>query len=281
MSDRSPQEKDSQGKDSQGKEELDLERYELLRQIEDWSDLPLAILGFVWLALLIIELIWGLTPVTETATILIWIIFILDFAIEIIIAPDRKAYLKNNWLMVIALIVPAFRAFRILQVLSSARAVRGLTLTRMVTSLNRNMKALRFSMGRRGLGYLILLTSLVTLAGSAGIYTFEKGTNPDLSSIGNALWFTAMMMTTMGSNYWPTTPEGRVLALMLGIYAFAVFGYVTAALASFFVGRDADSDNAELSGIKSIKALCSEVEALRSEVHALSDQLKEERKGRS
>jgi voltage-gated potassium channel len=89
-----------------------------------------------------------LTPVTETATILIWIIFILDFAIEIIIAPDRKAYLKNNWLMVIALIVPAFRAFRILQVLSSARAVRGL-------------------------GYLILLTSLVTLAGSAGIYTFE------------------------------------------------------------------------------------------------------------
>lgn len=27
--------------------------------------------------------------------------------------------------------------------------------------------------------YVILLTSLVTLAGSAGIYTFEKGTNPD------------------------------------------------------------------------------------------------------
>ncbi|MDD1750576.1 MAG: ion transporter [Methanothrix sp.] len=275
MSDRSPQEKDPQGK-----EELDLERYELLRQIEDWSDLPLAILGFVWLALLIIELIWGLRPVTETATILIWIIFILDFIIEIVIAPDRKAYLKSNWLMIIALIVPAFRAFRILQVLSSARAVKSLTLTRMVTSLNRNMKALRFSMGRRGLGYVILLTSLVTLAGSAGIYTFEKGTNPDLSSFGNALWFTAMMMTTMGSNYWPTTPEGRVLALMLGIYAFAVFGYVTAALASFFVGRDVDSDNAELSGIKSIKALCSEVEALRSEVHTLSDQLEEERKGR-
>jgi voltage-gated potassium channel Kch len=98
---------------------------------------------------------------------------------------------------------------------------------------------------------------------------------------GNALWFTAMMMTTIGSDYWPQTPEGRILAVMLGVYAFTVFGYVTAGLASLFVGRDIDSDKAEISGLKSIKALCSEVEALRSEVRALSDQFKEERNGRS
>ncbi len=267
-------------KSPQEREELNRERYELLSQIDDWSDLPLAILGFVWLALLVIELIWGLTPLMEMATTIIWIIFILDFAIEIVLAPDRKAYLRSNWLMVIALIVPAFRAFRIIQVLRYARAARSLTLTRMVTSLNRGMKALRMSMGRRGLGYVVLLTSLVTLAGSAGIYTFERGANADLSSFGNALWFTAMMMTTMGSDYWPKTLEGRALAVMLGIYAFAVFGYVTAALASFFVGRDADNDNAELAGIKHIMSLQEEVEALRSEVHALSSILEEERKGR-
>ncbi len=267
-------------KSPQESEELNRERYELLSQIDDWSDLPLAILGFVWLALLVIELVWGLTPLLEMATTIIWIIFILDFAIEIVLAPDKKAFLRSNWLMVIALIVPAFRAFRIIQVLRYARATRGLALTRMVTSLNRGMKALRMSMGRRGLGYVVLLTSLVTLAGSAGIYTFERGANPDLSSFGNALWFTAMMMTTMGSDYWPRTLEGRVLAVMLGIYAFAVFGYVTAALASFFVGRDADSDNAELAGIKHIKSLQEEVEALRSEVNFLSSLLEEERKGR-
>jgi voltage-gated potassium channel len=270
MTKRSPQES----------EELDKERYELLSQIDDWSDLPLAILGFVWLALLVIELIWGLTPLLDMVATIIWIIFILDFAIDIAIAPDRKAYLRNNWLIVIALIVPAFRAFRIVQVLRYARATRSLMLTRMVTSLNRGMKALRLSMGRRGLGYVVLLTSLVTLAGSAGIYAFEKGTNPNLSSFGNALWFTAMMMTTMGSDYWPKTPEGRVLAVMLGVYAFAVFGYVTAALASFFVGRDADSDNAELAGIKHIKSLQEEVEALRSEVQSLSKLLKDERRGK-
>jgi voltage-gated potassium channel len=36
------------------------------------------------------------------------------------------------------------------------------------------MRALRFTMGKRGLGYVVLLTSLVTLAGSAGIFTFER-----------------------------------------------------------------------------------------------------------
>ena len=47
-----------------------------------------------------------------------------------------------------------------------------------------------------------------------------------------------MLVTTMGSEYWPQTADGRVLCLALAIYGFAVFGYVTAALASFFVGQE-------------------------------------------
>ena len=47
-----------------------------------------------------------------------------------------------------------------------------------------------------------------------------------------------MLLTTMGSDYWPRTPEGRLLCLLLAIYAFTVFGYVTAAIAAYFVDRD-------------------------------------------
>ena len=53
------------------------------------------------------------------------------------------------------------------------------------------------------------------------------------------------------------------------IFAFAVFGYVTATLATFFVGRDADSDEGEVAGEKSINAMRSELEALRREVQGL------------
>ena len=42
----------------------------------------------------------------------------------------------------------------------------------------------------------------------------------------------------MGTDYWPQTSEGRILCFFLALYAFAVFGYVTAAIAAYFVGID-------------------------------------------
>jgi voltage-gated potassium channel len=79
-----------------------------------------------------------------------------------------------------------------------------------------------------------------------------------------------MVMTTMGSQYWPQTVEGRLLCFFLALYAFGVFGYVTAAFATFFVGRDAENDEAELAGAKQLAALREEVIALRDDLRALS-----------
>jgi voltage-gated potassium channel len=76
-------------------------------------------------------------------------------------------------------------------------------------------------------------------------------------------------MTTMGSDYFPQTPEGRILCFLLALYAFAVFGYVTATLATFFIGQDADDDEAEIAGTKSIDALRDEITALRTEIQSL------------
>ena len=92
---------------------------------------------------------------------------------------------------------------------------------------------------RRGLGYLIVLTTLVAMTGAAGMYRFELDApgGPGFPDYGAALWWTAMLLTTMGSEYWPRTPEGRLLCLLLAIYAFAVFSYVTAAIAAYFVDK--------------------------------------------
>jgi voltage-gated potassium channel len=60
-----------------------------------------------------------------------------------------------------------------------------------------------------------------------------------------------------------------VLCFLLALYGFAVFGYVTATIATFFVGRDAESDDAELAGAKSIDGLRVEIAALREEVRSL------------
>jgi voltage-gated potassium channel len=172
----------------------------------------------------------------------------------------------------LALLLPALRVFRMFRVLRAARAARGLRLVRVLSSLNRGMRALGDTMGRRGFGYVVALTLVVTLAGAAGIFAFESDnpSGPRLQSYGAALWWTAMLMTTQGSDYWPQTPEGRILCFLLALYAFTILGYVTATLATFFLDRDAENTDSEVAGQSSIALLHEEIQALRSEVRELA-----------
>ncbi|HUE97850.1 MAG TPA: ion transporter [Anaerolineales bacterium] len=252
---------------------LERERSELLQRLEDWLEVPMLILAFVWLALLVGELILGESLAFEIIGTIIWAIFILDFAVEFILAPDKVPYLKGNWLTAISLLIPAlriFRIFRVFRLLRVSRVGRGLRLFRVVSSLNRGMRALAANLQRRGFGYVIALTVLVVFAGAAGMYAFENGTPGGMNSYGEAVWWTAMIMTTMGSQYWPQTLEGRLLCFFLALYAFAIFGYVTATLATFFVGRDAENNDAELAGAQEVVALREELSALRADIRGLS-----------
>ncbi|MEA5503184.1 ion transporter [Halotia wernerae UHCC 0503] len=259
------------------KQALEQECNEILQQLEDWLEIPMLVLAFTWLALFIIELIWTLNPLLEIVSITIWIVFIIDFGVKFALTPRKLSYLKNNWLTAFSLVLPALRIFRVVRLvrsLASIRAIRGLRLLRVMTRTNRSMRALAASVSRRGFAYVLTLTAIVTLVGAAGMYAFESET-PDgsgLNNYGTALWWTAMLMTTMGSEYSPKTPEGRVLCLILAVYAFAVFGYVTATIATFFIGRDADDEEAELASAKSIAALYSEIASLKSDIQALLHQ---------
>ncbi len=246
-------------------EVLETERLELLARVEDWLETPMVVLGFVWLTLLIAEFVWGSSSLFETLGTLIWIVFILDFVLKLTLAPRKRRYLRRNLLTLVALFIPALRVFRLaraVRVLRLARTARGLRLVRVVTSLNRGMRALSATMGRRGAGYIALLTLIVTFAGSAGMYAFEQDVVGGLTSYGSALWWTAMIMLTLGSEYWPQTAEGRILCILLSLYAFGIFGYVTAVLASFFVGRDADGEG-EIAGAYELTLLREEIAALR------------------
>lgn len=46
---------------------------------------------------------------------------------------------------------------------------------------------------------------------------------------------------------------------------------MTAALATFFIGCDAENEGAELAGARSVEALSSEIAALRAEIRGLRD----------
>lgn len=248
------------------KETILSERKKLLNSVQNLLEGPMIFLGFVWLALLVVELVWGHTPVLQNISLSIWIIFIIDFLLKFFLAPHKLRFLKTNWLTAVSLLIPAIRVFRLVRFL---RVLRGVRLVRVVSSLNRTMKSLAATMGRRGFVYMVLLALVVTFGGAAGMTAIEKG-NPGFENYGMALWWTAMRVITAGSEAWPLTNEGRALAFGLAIFGYAIFGYVTATLATFFIGRDAEEKDTPVAGAKDVAELKKMIEALTLTVNELT-----------
>jgi voltage-gated potassium channel len=236
------------------------QRLSLLRQLESWLDIPMALLSAVWLYLIIAELGWELSPFGGRLAIMIWVMFIADFLLRFSLAPGKLRYIRNNWLTAVSLVLPALRVFRILRIFRILARLRALQLLRVLGSINRGMRALGKTMRRRGFGYVAALTVVVIFAGAAGMLYFEKDV---LDNFWAAVWWTAMIITTMGTESWPKTPEGRILCLMLAIYAFSVFGYFTGVIATYFIGRDAADHAERMAARKDIQALKEEIAELR------------------
>lgn len=242
----------------------------MLLRLQHWLEVPMLVLGGVWLVLLLVELTRGLTPVAQNAATAIWIIFIADFVLRFTVAPRKGRFLRANWLTAASLVLPALRVLRVFalaRAIRVARLARGLRLVKVVGSLNRGMRTLDRVLSRRGFGYVVALTVVVALVGAAGIYAFEReAAGGAMDGYSDALWWTGMLLTTLGSEYWPRTAEGRMLTLLLSVYAVSVFGYIAATLASYFVERDAQESPRGVAGQASVDALRAEIAALRDEL---------------
>lgn len=241
-------------------------RWRALFSYDQWSATPMVILSLLWLAVAVLELTNNSNAVLETAATVVWITFILDYIIRFTIAPHKLKFVKRNIFTLIALIVPALRVFRVFAALRAVALMRGANLIRVLGVVNRTMNSLRKTLKRRAFGYVVGLTAAVLFAGAAGMYNFEPASQIQggFTSYWDALWWTAMLLTSIGSQYWPQTAEGRALGFLLSLYGLGVLGYMTATLASFFIGRDADSEAGEVAGANDIAALRKEIQELKT-----------------
>jgi voltage-gated potassium channel len=269
------------GTEADDKQAQHSERWELLRTLDRVLEGPLIVLSFVWLAVLLAEFVVGTDVRFDVLVYAIWVVFIIEVAIELVIAPDRLGYLRGNWLKVISLAIPALRALRVLtalRFLRAARAVRSASLLRLLTSLNRGMGALGRTLDRARFVYVVALTVLVIVIGAGGLLFFEREAAAELqaagergmTSYGEALWWTAMAMTTVGTDYFPVTAEGRLLGWLLSVFAIGVFGYVTATMAGHFLGIEAAPSQPAREDL-----LTRELSDLRNEIAALRQRLPE------
>ncbi len=198
----------------------------------------------------------------------IWVIFIADFVLRLIIAPKKTTFLRHNALTAISLILPApavLRLGRILSLLPTSQVA----LLRLVSSLNRTFNAFVATMQRRGLAYVIVIVVAVVFAGAAGMLSFERDqSGSPMSTYGYALWWTSMIMTHGQRLLSPQHRRTNPLPAAFDLCFFGL-GYLTGAISSYFINKDASDASSPIPDADQLRELTDEIRALRAEVAQL------------
>jgi voltage-gated potassium channel len=149
-------------------------------------------------------------------------------------------------------------------------------LVRLLAGVNRGMRVLQRITAGRTLAYVAALTILVALLGGVGVLFFDRDAEEStIRTLGDALWWSTTLVTTINNEKYAVTPEGRVIAILLRVYAVSVFGFITASIASYLIGRQAEAQApAEGNGPvheEHLSAIRREQAALQREVAALRE----------
>lgn len=208
-------------------------RERLATLLERRLDIPMAILAAVWAGLVAYELVAPRGAVQALALIgnVIWSIFALELLAKLIVSGHPGRFLVRHWPSVLFLLLPALRMLRVVR---AFRAFRVLPAARVVGSSYRAVGTARGLLAGR-LQFLLATTGVVVFGGGQLLFVLERGREGALTSLGDALWWSANVAISSSLVYEPVTLVGRLLSIVLAAYAVVVFASVAAALGAFFV----------------------------------------------
>jgi voltage-gated potassium channel len=207
-----------------------------------------------------------------------WLVFLVDYVVHTrhLEHYGRTAFGRFDLFVVIAtapwFLFPGAQAGGFVVVLRLARLARLVMATRGARRLFER------------LGRVALAAGGIVVIGSLVAYHAEHPTNPGFATVGDALWWGIVTLTTVGyGDIVPQTEAGRWVAVTIMVTGIAVLGVLAGSLASFFrldKGNNADeaptgkpASTVVPSSDAALQALAAEVSALRRQVEALTARL--------
>ena len=154
----------------------------------------------------------------------VWVAFAVDFAIRIALADPRWSYVRSHWYDLALIVLPMLRPLRLLRLLALARIM--------------NRSATGSLIGRVStyvVGTAVMSAGLATIA---VLDAEQDAPGANITTFGDALWWSATTVTTVGyGDRFPVTTEGRLIAVALMIVGIATVGAVIASITGWIVAQ--------------------------------------------
>jgi voltage-gated potassium channel len=192
----------------------------------------------------------------EVVTWLAWAAFAVDYVARVALAPDKGRYVVRHLHDLAVIALPLLRPLRLLRLIT------------VLGALNRHAGS---SLRGRVAVYVAGATTLLSgIAALAMLDAERHSSNANITSIGDALWWAMTTISTVGyGDRYPTTPEGRLIAVSLMLAGIALLGVVTATFASWLVDRVRAENAADRAAtVAHVEELMAEVRALREELRS-------------
>ena len=193
----------------------------------------MAVLAVLWGLYLGYELVAppGQRPVLTLVSNIVWGIFVLEFVVKLAVSGAPLRFLRRRWPSVLFLVLPALRVLRVLR---TVRTLRLLPAARVLGASYRAVGTARGLLQGR-IAFLAVTTVVVVVSGGQLLYVLEANRDGAVSSLGEAMWWSANLSVSSTLVLEPVTTLGRLLALVLSAYALVVFASLAGTVGAFFV----------------------------------------------
>jgi voltage-gated potassium channel len=170
----------------------------------------------------------------------ICVIFLIDFIIMLVRAPDKRAYFfdERGWLDLIGSI-PSLGFSRYTVLLRLARISRLMRVARLTGAQNRRALLRDVIANRSQYAFFVTFTVAFIVLGTTSTLVLQvESVTPGANIVtgGDALWWSFVTITTVGyGDYYPVTAAGRTIAVLAMFAGVGVIGALASILASFLV----------------------------------------------
>ena len=155
-----------------------------------------------------------------------WVLFLGDYLVRLSLTPkgERFLFARKNVVDLLSVIVPVFRAFRVVNLLRRVPYFRV-----------KSAAAVRAEVVTYAIAYAVIFVYFISLAALSAERSAPGAT---IDSFGDAIWWACVTLATVGyGDTYPVTIGGRIYAVMLMAGGVVIIGTASALVLSYITER--------------------------------------------